>query len=78
MSVSKTFLLAGAAAFVSSAALAGGHIPLRASDVVGFKGVAVHQQLAPPALVGVGWRAIQGCRQHSLRAITGTVQRCGD
>ena len=48
MSVSKTFLLAGAAAFVSSAALAG-HIPLRASAVVGFKGVAVHQQLAPPA-----------------------------
>ena len=47
MSLSKTFLLAGAAAFVSSAALAGG-IPLRASDVVGFKGVAAHKELAPP------------------------------
>ena len=47
MSVSKAFLLAGAAAFVSSAALAG-HIPLRASDVVGFNGVAAHKELAPP------------------------------
>ena len=36
----KAFLLAGAAALVSSAALAGGHnIPLRAKDVTGFHGV---------------------------------------
>jgi hypothetical protein len=57
MSVSKVFLLAGAAAFVSSAALAG-HIPLRASDVAGFKGVAASKQLAPPAttpLCGTGF-----------------------
>ena len=57
MSVSKTFLLAGAAAFVSSAALAG-HIPLRASDVVGFKGVAASKPLARPAgapLCGTGF-----------------------
>jgi hypothetical protein len=45
MSLSKTFLLAGAAAFVSSAALAGG-IPLRASDVVGFTGVPAHKEVA--------------------------------
>ena len=57
MSLSKTFLLAGAAAFVSSAALAGG-IPLRASDVVGFKGVAASKPLARPAgapLCGTGF-----------------------
>jgi len=35
----KMLLLAGAAAFASSAALAGGHTPLRASDVTGFHGV---------------------------------------
>ena len=39
MSLYKSLLLAGAAAFVSSAALAGGHVPLRASDVKGFHGV---------------------------------------
>jgi hypothetical protein len=40
MSFSKAFLLASAAAFVSSAALAGGHsVPLRASAVTGFHGV---------------------------------------
>src|SRR5436190_1147690 len=47
MSFSKSFLLAGAAAFVSSAALAGGHIPLRASAVVGSQNAtAPHKQLA--------------------------------
>jgi hypothetical protein len=45
MSLSKTFLLAGAAAFVSSAALAGG-VPMRASDVVGFTGVPAHKEVA--------------------------------
>src|SRR5947207_9052261 len=58
MSVFKTFLLAGAAAFVSSAALAGGHIPLNASAVVGFKGVAASKPLARPAgapLCGTGF-----------------------
>ena len=39
MSLSKTFLLAGAAALVSSAALASHSVPMRASDVVGFHGV---------------------------------------
>jgi hypothetical protein len=60
MSLSKSLLLAGAAAFVSSAALAGGHIPLRASEVAGFKGVAAHNQLARPAgtpLCGTGFGA---------------------
>src|SRR5690242_19655044 len=47
MSLSKSLLLAGAAAFVSSAALAGGNIPLRASDVAGFKGVAAHNERVP-------------------------------
>jgi len=58
MSVSKIFLLAGAAAFVSSAALAGGHIPLNASAVVGFKGVAASKPLARPGgapLCGTGF-----------------------
>ena len=58
MSVFKTFLLAGAAAFVSSAALAGGHIPLNASAVVGFNGVAASKPLARPAgapLCGTGF-----------------------
>jgi len=47
MSFYKVLLLSGAAAFVSSAALAGGDIPLRASDVVGFKGVAAHNEHSP-------------------------------
>jgi len=46
MSVCKTFLLAGAAALVSSAALAGGNYPMRASDVVGFKGVPAAKEVA--------------------------------
>jgi hypothetical protein len=52
MSLYKTFLLAGAAALVSSAALAGGHsIPLHASAVVGFHGVKapVRGQTLEPA-----------------------------
>ena len=47
MSLSKSFLLAGAAVFVSSAALAGGHnsIPFRASDVkVSHNATASHKQ----------------------------------
>ena len=48
MSLSKTLLLAGAAALVSSAALAGG-VSLRASDVTGYKGVAApHQSASRP------------------------------
>jgi hypothetical protein len=51
MSLYKVFLLSGAAAFVSSAALAaefqGKDIPIRASAVVGFHGVAAHTQLSP-------------------------------
>jgi hypothetical protein len=46
MSFSKTFLLAGAAALVSSAALAGGSVAFRASDVVGFKGVPAAKEVA--------------------------------
>lgn len=50
----KTFLLAGAAALVSSAALAGGHsMPLRASAVVGSqKSKAPHTQVAAPVNLG--------------------------
>jgi len=64
MSLYKILLLSGAAAFVSSAALADGHsIPLRASEVTGFHGVKApaHQQLAgePAAapLCGTGFGA---------------------
>jgi hypothetical protein len=48
MSLHKILLLSGAAAFVSSAALASGHnIPLRASELAGFHGVAAYRQLFP-------------------------------
>jgi hypothetical protein len=55
MSLSKILLLAGAATFVSSAALAG-HVPLRASDVTGFHGVkapAHGQSLSPKKTNGL-------------------------
>jgi hypothetical protein len=64
MSAYKIFLLAGAAAFVSSATLGAEfkarNIPLRASDVVGFHGGAAHAQLSPAgdprtALCGTGF-----------------------
>jgi hypothetical protein len=61
MSSHKIFLLAGAAAFVSSAALATGHnIPLRASEVAGFHGVTAPAQqrageAAGPLLCGTGF-----------------------
>ncbi|MGH6876517.1 MAG: hypothetical protein ACREHV_03955 [Rhizomicrobium sp.] len=44
MSLSKTFLLAGAAALVSSAAFAAHSYPTRASDVQGFTGVKAPAQ----------------------------------
>ena len=51
MSSYKVFLLSGAAAFVSSEALAdefqGKNIPFHASAVVGFRGAAAHTQLSP-------------------------------
>ena len=52
MSLSKTFLLAGAAVFVSSAALASGHsIPLRASAVSGsLKAAAPVTKQLPPSV----------------------------
>jgi hypothetical protein len=63
MSLSKIFLLAGAATLVSSAAFAGGHnVPSRASDVTGFHGVKApsHGQSLEPkkkALCGTGFGA---------------------
>lgn len=62
MSFSKIMLLASTAAFVSSAALAGGHsVPLRASQVTGFHGVKAPtrgQSLEPKAaLCGTGFGA---------------------
>jgi hypothetical protein len=52
MSLYKVVLLSGAVAFVSSAVLAaefqGKNIPLRASDIMGFRGVTAHTQLSPP------------------------------
>jgi hypothetical protein len=51
MSLYKSFLLAGAAAFVSTAALAGGHIPLHASAVSGaLKAAARVTKQAPPSV----------------------------
>jgi hypothetical protein len=66
MSVCKTFLLAGAAAFVSSAVLAaefhGKNIPARASAVLGFHGAAAHSPAGDPktAKCGTGFGAELG------------------